>query len=320
MSISSDATVQSHNSSADGQSTSNVPVVRAAVHWRAIPPFLPELNPVHERAIILGRTVGKQLKQAIEESGCIPEVAIISGTILASSLSDEADTLASFYREIQDIAGICPSGVATAYQCAGWGYTLRFFAQFTTVRRLAILLVDIDLHNFEAALNHPVIGASGFGVTTLLFDIRPGSDVFACGGPYRNSAYNELITELKRKQKLIGTIPTFIPFMRKEYAVTPERVLAKGSLGPNLNDELGHCFGADPWIGIIRNFAGKPYSTDVLVGSVGFKGYFTVAQVAILPDSVLRIDTIELGSIGNDSLPQKLKSELRRSRFSGNIN
>jgi len=163
------------------------------------------------------------------------------------------------------------------------------------VRRLAVAIVDVDPHNLAWQRRHPVIGPSGFGVTTLLFTL-PG-DAQAepcCSGPHPNSGFNDFVMALKAHQARHGARPTFIPFTLDALAATARRVLAPGSLGPNRNAEYGHCFGADPWIGLIEWFGAAPprAACQVVAGAIAFNGYHTFADLQVGPDTLLGFERV----------------------------
>jgi len=156
---------------------------------------------------------------------------------------------------------------------------------------VALCIVDLDLHHMEWQLEHPVIGRSGFGMSTLLFELPAGAGLLpACGGPYANSAFSEFVMALRAHRLHHGVAPTFIPFVQPGLYATAQRVLSGQALAPNRYDTWGHCFGSDPWIGLIEAAAadGPGVPSRILAGAFGFNGYYTVSAVDL--DAGLRTE------------------------------
>jgi hypothetical protein len=202
---------------------------------------------------------------------------------------------------VDAVDGACcvrPQGILNVYMCTGWGYALRHFLRHTNIERLAIAILDVDVHNLAWQRHHPVIGLSGFGVTTLLFTLplHRGAEP-ACAGPYPNSAFNEFLMALKARQARQGAQPTFIPFMVENLAASARRVLAASPVGPDRNAELGHCFGADPWIGVVDWFRSNRPDTPrtIVAGAIAFNGYYTFAAVEAHPATHVAFERLDGG-------------------------
>lgn len=276
--------------------STELPLLHAAVHWRVEPPFAPELSNWGERVDLMGRLAGTQLAYAGREIGFDIEEMMVSSTILSTAVTMTGESQDRFYRAIDQCSGVKPRGILTAYLCTGWGYALRYFMRHTNLKSLAISIVDVDLHNLDSQLKHPVIGPSGFGVTSLLFSLPENrQNASLCSGPYPNSAFNEFIVALKKYEALHGAQPTFIPFIQEPLAGAAVRTLDKETLGPNRNAEYGHCFGADPWIGVIEWLdAARPCETvAVRVGAIGFNGNYTIASIAVEPRTLAEFSRFE---------------------------
>lgn len=270
--------------------------LRAAVHWRVEPPFAMDAADLPAQVDLAGRLVGRQLADTLAATGFDAEALVVVSTVMTAAITMQADGDARFHDAIEQACGLRPQGILNAYMCTGWGYALRHFMLHTQVSRLAIAIVDLDPHNLAWQQRHPVIGPSGFGVTTLLFTLpAQRSAVPRCSGPHPNSAFNDFVMALKLRQARHGAQPTFIPFMLDALAGTAWRVLAKDSLGPNRNAELGHCFGADPWIGVIEWFAARAprEDTTVVAGAVAYNGYYTYAPVAVAAATRLEFRRID---------------------------
>jgi hypothetical protein len=277
-----------------------VPRLCGIWHGRVDPPFAGEEADWLERVSLAGRLAGEQLRDACGTTGFAPETVIVASSILGPNFTSSTLAVERFVRAVEEHSGHRPRGIINAYQCAGWGFGLRHLMRHTAVRRVAMLLVDVDLHRLDWLLEHPVVGRSGFGITTLLFELPAEAQPPECGGPFANSAYSELLIALrKRNAGREAAMPTFIPFSRSPLYATAQRVVGEEALTPNFYAQWGHCFGADPWIGLVRwldvGVGGARAATGcrVLAGAVGFAGYYTLSEIDLPPAMPRRMVPLE---------------------------
>jgi len=268
------------------QAATPAPLLRAALHWRVAPPFATGAPAWLEAVALAGRLAGAQLDQARERSGQQPQAVFLLSTLLPFAVAVPGPGQRALLDGVESRCGLRPQAIVNAYLCAGWGFLLRFLMGQTALRRVALCLVDVDLIGLEWNLEHPVIGRSGFGFSTLLLDLPEGpASAPVCSGPHAHSGFNDLVLALRQHQARHGAVPTFIPFLQQPLAGTAERILAPGSLGANRHAELGHCFGADPWIGVIDWCAARPErkaaEQEVLLGAVAFNGYCSHARLRL---------------------------------------
>ncbi|MDM0077520.1 hypothetical protein QTH90_24150 [Variovorax sp. J2P1-59] len=280
---------------ASASDRSAVPQLCGVWHWRAEPPFAGEQGDWLERAALAGQLAGEQLHDACATAGFVPETVVVASSILGPNFTSSSPAVERFVSAVETYSGHRPRGILNAYQCAGWGYALRHLMRHTAVRRVALLLVDVDLHQLDWMLEHPVVGRSGFGLTSLLFDLPAGAEPPECGGPFANSAYGELLIALRKRNVERGAaVPVFMPFSRPPLYATAQRVVGQEALMPNFYEQWGHCFGADPWIGLVRwlNADGAVDASAgcrVLAGAVGFAGYYTLSDVEVRSDMPRRM-------------------------------
>ncbi len=283
----------------------HAPRLRAALHWRIEPPFAADLA-WDERVSAAGRVLGTQCAQACERAGFAPELLLLNSTMLSLALTMPGPATRRFDDAIARACGLRPAAMLNAYQCASWGFALRHAAFHRGVRRVAIAIVDVDLHEMAWQRSHPVIGDCGFGVTTLLFETGRSP---RCSGPHANSAFNELLMAARAHQQAQGARPTFLPFVRGQLAATATRLLARDSLAPNRYDRYGHCFGADPWIGVIERYRDDPQDAALLAGAIAYNGYFTLSDVALDASAALGFeqfagDAASLGRLPRAAAPR----------------
>jgi hypothetical protein len=263
-----------------------VPRLHAALHWRVQPPFARDAGCWLERAALAGHLAGAQFAGAAARRGFDAEAVFVASTLLDHSVTTSAGAVARFEGAFQARSGRRLHGIVNAYLCAGWGFVLRHAMRNTSLRRLALCIVDLDLHDMQWQLEHPTIGRSGFGMSTLLFELPAGPAAPPqCGGPFANSAFTEFVMALRGHGQAHGVAPTFMPFTQPALHGTAQRVLAGGSLAPNRYDTWGHCFGSDPWIGLIEWLpqAAPQAPTRVLAGAIGFNGYYTLSGIDVAP-------------------------------------
>lgn len=264
---------------------STLPCLRAALHWRCAAPFAPHLDDWELRAALAGRLAGEQLAEAVKCSagGSAPDAVFMVSTILDSSLTAFASATTRFEHAFARHAGQPLQGIVNAYLCAGWGFVLRHAMRNTVLRRIAICIVDLDLHHLQWQLEHPVIGRAGFGVSTLLFALPLSpARLPEAAGPYPNSAFPQFVMALRGHRGRHGVIPTFIPFVQDGLYETARRVTGGELLAPNRYGRWGHCFGADPWIGLIEACAsGRTLPGRILAGAFGYNGYYALTDLEL---------------------------------------
>lgn len=272
------------------EDSSPVPRLHAALHWRLDPPFACDTENWLDRAALAGRLAGAQFAGAVERCGFEPEAVFVASTILDNNTTTSAAAVDRFENAFHARCGHRLHGIVNAYLCAGWGFALRHLMRNTALRCVALCIVDLDLHDMEWQLEHPVIGRSGFGMSTLLFELpQHPARLPECGGPFANSAFSEFVMALRGHRLRHGAALTFIPFTQPALYDTAQRVLAGKLLAPNRYDAWGHCFGSDPWIGLIEwrsttePATGQPLQTRVLAGAFGFNGYYTLSDIDIGP-------------------------------------
>lgn len=255
------------------------PRLHAAVHLRIEPPFAPE-SAWLDRGREAGRLAGAQLDETCRRAGFEPEAAFMVSTLLDNSFTS-TEACEHFQAAFEAAAGRRLSGVANAYLCAGWGFVLRHLMRHTTLRRVAVCIVDLDLLDIEWQVEHPVIGRSGFGLSTLLFELPAAAAALPeCSGPHPNSAFSELMMAIRQHRQRHGASPTFLPFTQPMLSGLAQRVLTGDTLAPNRYDTWGHCFGSDPWIGLIEWLeAAEAPPPRVLAGAIAFNGYYTLSDI-----------------------------------------
>ncbi len=209
-----------------------------------------------------------------------------------------------------------PLALLSIYECAGWGYAIRFFEDFMTGPHLLVSIADADFHDLNKNLEDVRIGRLGFGLTTLLLSVSPRQGAAAePAGPFPDGGLREFMRALRTRSESVDG-PTFIPFLKPELRELAERLVGRHQLSPNLHDAYGHCFGSDPWIGIMDWVAESALQAprDVLAGTIAINGYYAVCRVGVTPDTWFeRRDLTAASALRPDEIMARLPALRRRA-------
>lgn len=259
--------------------------LEAVVHWVTRPPFAADLDTREARARLLAGCVAAQLRSIEGLLDEEPAEFVICSTVLSGFMAGDPQIAQRFFDLIEEGCGRRPLGIIQTYMCVGWGYALRFFARHTSTRRVLVVLLDVELDNLRYHLRQQAIGVLGFGVSSLLFTLpQDGGEVAQTGGPFADSAFKEFVMAIRSRHAKHGRQYTFGPFLNGEMGGMLDRLLGpRDFLAPNRNDELGHCFGADPFISIIDYLKARPLDApvDVTAGAIAFNGYYAIATLRL---------------------------------------
>ncbi|MDM0077521.1 hypothetical protein QTH90_24155 [Variovorax sp. J2P1-59] len=228
--------------------------------------------------------VGSQAARVAEALHDGARLHLICTSMLSKVATGWDEPRQSFFDAVTARSGQRPAGLLQAYQCAGWGYAIRFAAQHTDCRWLTLTILDADLHELFSGEYEVNLGRIGYGVTTVALELPPGMVPPDCDGPLPNHGFTDMLHALRARRKATGPATTFLPFM-------PEGLdgIARRSIGdrmaPNLHADHGHCFGADPWIGLLERLRVQaPAAAErVVLGSFAFSGYYAIGSVEVGP-------------------------------------
>jgi hypothetical protein len=265
--------------------------LRAASCWRIEVPFGEDGETLDDATRLLGHCAGVQARQVAAGSSITATEHIVCSTVL-SGLCPQSVSAGVLLDGMEGPCGHRPAAMLRAYECSGWGYALRYFAQHTDAREVLVSIVDADLHRSSMFEPDGPWGRSGFGVTTLLFmlperrdlslsigrsDRRPGT----WGSDTR--AFANLVHAIRQRRARPEQQMIFVHFMVKHIRGALEHVVGTERISRNRFNELGHCFGADPWIGLIDWAQGRslPAPASVTAASLSNNGYYTLCDVTV---------------------------------------
>jgi hypothetical protein len=261
--------------------------VDAICHWRMEPPFAFDLESNIERIDLLAACIGAQIREVLPAEKHDYDLVLCS-SYLSQYLLCDSRNLAALMEGIHKACDLYPLTLVHSYECAGWSYALRFLADHARTRKAILVVIDIDIVNLGFFLDHPLIGKSGFGITSILLQLPAhGGEVVFVDGPYDGSGFKEFIRAIRSFRTEMSVERTFLPFFRDDLAEIAARILGRESLGPNLAPEFGHCFGSDAWIGIIRSMAGNPVTEPrrVIAATLAYHGYMGLCTAKITKET-----------------------------------
>lgn len=286
-----------------------LPRVQSLCSRRIVAPLLGQAASFQDRLDWLAGEIGDQLAEAHVPARRANEVplALLCTTTLSKMVSGRNSTMRRLFDRLQARSGLRPAGLLEGYQCAGWGYALRFAATHTRRRRLLLSIVDADLHDMMGTGYEDVIGAIGFGVTTIALELPAGAQLPLCAGPAPNHGFTDLLHAVRAHQKRSGPQPLFMPFLPDGLAGIARRTLGD-ALGPNRHAHYGHSFGSDPWIGLAEWLRAQPPAAEqpVTLGAFAYDGYYTMGSVCVGPWTQVELRTDCGTAVSADACPEEL--------------
>jgi hypothetical protein len=261
----------------------------AALHWSIVPPFAQENPQLGNQVDVLGRCVAAQVRTVMPPGHQgRPIDLMLCSTVISGAITGMTAISNQLFNVIESECRQRPLAHLHTYMCAGWGYALSYFLRHTDSRLVMLSLVDVDIHDLAYHRNHGQIGKLGFAITTLLLELPIDRiDKVQTGGPFGGSAFKEFVLALRRHNDLHKPALSFLPFFGPGLSSIAERMIGAPYLGVNRHDDYGHCFGSDPWIGIIewlqRTALDEP--VNVSAGMVALSGYFALCNVGLSPQT-----------------------------------
>lgn len=179
----------------------------------------------------------------------------------------------------------------TGYECASWGFCLRYaFKELNPGDKIAISILDINVMNINYWHSNPNWGNSGFGLATIVLTLGADNQV-ECHIAKSINAFGEFCLDLRRVSREQTDVVLVPPYFPTEIAAMYAKIVPQEQRTENLVDDWGHCFGADPWVGLIEEVArGKAWQdTTYFATSVALNGYWTYAKLKLNPTGLFKI-------------------------------
>lgn len=254
-------------------------VYKRTVAWSAL--VLHGSNAVADR---LGALLGRQIEISL---GDIPAQSVGLNMVVSTMLDVPFTSqwlrwpaIASAARKHTRSA---PQNIVTAYECASWGYVLRYAKNCApTAPYIVISILDLNIFGLSYWRNNSMWGDSGFGLTTIV--LRCSQDDFIhCQTSKSANAFGEFCVDLRTVMTVKKDLRVCAPYFPPNIATLYDRLLPSERLLTNRNADYGHSFGSDPWIALIehrqRGLDGP--SDHYLATSIALSGYWCFAEVEI---------------------------------------
>lgn len=172
----------------------------------------------------------------------------------------------------------------SAYECASWGYCLRYAQRFLKPGQyVAVSVLDLNIFDLSYWHANPANwGNSGFGLATLVFRLS-GEDRVECHIGKSINGFGEFCLDMRRCATEDAGITLIPPFFPHHIAAMYTRPIPAERRLPNIVDDYGHCFGSDPWVALIlRHAQGQVNPGDrYLATSVALNGYWAFAELQL---------------------------------------
>jgi hypothetical protein len=231
------------------------------------------LESLDSRVINLFSVLSQEAAQLVKRHDC-SRVLLTSTTF--PLFVDEA-----FIRRVRalnlyrDVGLPPPELFITAYECAGWGYMLRYVENSKHgVERIILQIADPNLLSVEQWKWASQWGKSGFGVASLVLEIPEQSSAFRVKESKKDIALAALVREVKEFAAEYLPSAVALPFFPENTRNLVRSGLKGFPLFPDRYDEYGHCFGSDPWISVMRDHEAQNSDRIALV-SLALSGYMT---------------------------------------------
>jgi hypothetical protein len=260
----------------------------AALHWNIVPPFAQENPQLGNQVDVIGRCVAAQVRAVMPPGDWGPIDLMLCSTVISGAITGMTSISDRLFDVIESECRQRPLAHLHTYMCAGWGYALSYFLRHTNSRLVMLSMVDVDIHDLAYHRNHTQIGKLGFAITTLLLELPVDRiDKVRTGGPFGGSAFKEFVLALRQHNDLHKPTLSFIPFFGPGLSSIAERIIGVANLGANRHDDYGHCFGSDPWIGIIEwlQRTALDECINVSAGMVALSGYFALCNIGLSPQT-----------------------------------
>jgi hypothetical protein len=222
-----------------------------------------------------------------------PDQHFMSSTLLDVLISTRQYSAELLLEQLAQRTPLAPRILTNAYECAGWGFIMRFAQQgHIGQTRVACTIVDLNLLDLSFWTSSPHWGHSGYGIAVLLFEIQsPIDSQLVLGRAKTTNMMAEFAIAVRKAVEADsrGRLRVALPMFPEATSRLFDRLLPKIERLADAHGELGHCFGADPWVLIAKHLLQSDEHNPLLACSVALNGYWAIAQVKTTPQTTVRL-------------------------------
>lgn len=226
------------------------------------------------------------LRDQLGVNDCLKDSChLFCSTMIESPFTSQAITWADFREQFADSLPVLPSLFINAYECASWGFALRYALQRDLEQRFfTVTVVDVNVYDLAFLNNNPNWERSGFGAATFVLE-REAYDPMSLATDYSKSQNHmrDFSLFVKKQAALDPSATVVLPFYPEALRQMLSKVLGKIPHLPDLHAEMGHCFGSDPWISLIKHHQDHQINPEqsYFVLSSALNGYYSSLHLKI---------------------------------------
>jgi len=269
--------------------------LRAIAYRRITPSAQAGGGDLAASAARLGVQVGEEARRSLQDQAPVDDY-VITSTILSPTLMGGSAPRQEFLSAVAARAPRPVDWMTHGYECAGWGFVLRYLrekAAGSGTRRVLLQIVDVDIHELSYWLANPNWGDSGFGICTLVLEIDASEgDALQLGTAAPANAMVQMGRRLRQFALERPGAPVALPFFRDASRRVLLKSIEPARTHPDGYARFGHAFGSDPWISLLLHLRerGACASRTAIVNSLALNGYFAIAAVTLATAAPWRLE------------------------------
>ena len=216
----------------------------------------------------------------------------LCSTINTMSFTSGQITWGALHKLFEQTVKIPPNLYIDAYECASWGYALRYHInQYSTSPNLLLSILDIDFFDLNHWLESPHWGKSGFGITTLFLEKTANKIKLIASCANGASPITEFAFTIKEIVKSYPQCMVAVPFFPEPARNILSKIIGQFAKFPDLHNKGGHCFGSDPWVSIIERLVinNNLLDKELLACSYALNSYIAIVKIKIANDITYRL-------------------------------
>ncbi len=238
------------------------------------------------------RSIALQRRELLGECDAAKWQTSTPHIVCSTTLGETLSWTGLSWNSLQSIAGFKrfdgDFGVfVDAYECASWGYAIRFARGVLGAQRVLLSIVDGNLLDLAYWKSSSDWGVSGFVSTQLALELGEVRES-QCQTGFCAGGMAEFAMHVRRAAGQAEEARVAIPFCPPRTRSMFARALKRSKLTEDLYYLHGHCFGSDPWMGIAYDNDQSPLSAKIyLACSLALRGYFAIYRINLSHDCVV---------------------------------